>query len=388
MTTPTKKWLPLTILHLGLLPLAVLSGLLSGVSGCAPRSDADARSPEGKGSAMAIPVEVERLEATEHQQAVTAVATVQPWRRVTLRAEVAARVTALAADVGEQVRAGQWLARLDSGVSRRSYQTTRVSIRQAQVSLDKARLDLSRAKKLHARGTYTQAQLDQAQSAYDGAAAALALAKAQTDQAGHQLSRYRLSAPFAGVISGRSVELGDYASPGASIYTLIDRRKLKLVVGLDPAVAALLRPGVVATATVKHGEEEHRLPARVHLVRPEVDPATRRQEVELSLDATEHLRPGLVAKARIPVGAARRRLLVPGEAVVELAGKHHVYVVREGKAVRLPVALGLSTAHRVEILPGGAKPARGGEPVVVAGVQRLSPGVPVEVVRSPTQRGK
>ncbi len=201
----------------------------------------DAREPAApKPRAAAVPVEVERLRPTLHQRQVTAVATVEPWRRVTLRAETAGRITRLSFEVGQRVRKGASLAGQDGRLARRVLDTARVRITQADVSLRKARGDLQRAKTLHKKGAFTRAQLELAQATHDGAGAAAKLARAQYAQSRQQLAHHTLRAPFAGVISRRSVEVGDYATPGAAVYTMVDDSRLRLVVGLDPAAAGVL----------------------------------------------------------------------------------------------------------------------------------------------------
>ena len=343
----------------------------------------DARKPaKKKPQAAAIPVEVERLRPTLHQRQVTAVATVEPWRRVTLRAETAGRVTRLGYDVGQRVRKGASLASQDGRLARRAQDTAKVRITQAAVSLGKARGDLQRAKTLHARGTFTRAQLEQAQAAHDGASAAAKLARAQWAQSRQQLSHYTLRAPFSGIISRRSVEVGDYATPGAAVYTMVDDSRLKLVVGLDPAAAAALKKGQPAIVSVTTAAGTAHLDATVHLVRPVVDSATRRLEVELALDARGKVRPGMSATVSVPVGQPRPLMLVNAGAVVEQAGQHHVYVSRQGRARRVPVTLGVVTADQVEIRPVGAASVAAGDRLVVSGVQRLAPGVKVEIVKT------
>ena len=357
--------------------LALLLLLGSATAACGTQGTKKSTPP-----APAVPVEVERLSATLHQREVAAVATVEPWRRVTLRAETAGRVVSLKHDVGQRVPRGALLASQDGRLARRALDTARVGITQADVNLRKARSDLGRAKKLHAGGTFTRAQLEQAQAIHDGAKASADLARARSSQSSQQLKMYSLRAPFAGVISRRAVEVGDYATPGAAIYTMVDDSRLKLVVGLDPADAAALKKGDRVFVSMADANRARRLEARVHLVRPVVDSATRRLEVELSMDNKDRrLRPGLSARVSIPVGQPRARMLVSTAAVVEQSGSHHVYVSRQGRAAQVPVTLGVNTADRVEIRPRGAARIQAGDQLVVSGTQRLAPGVKVEVIR-------
>ena len=82
----------------------------------------------------------------------------------------------------------------------------------------------------------------------------------------------------------------------------------------------------------------------------------------------------------LPVGPVSQRLLVRSDAVVELLGRNYVYVVRQDKARRLQVKLGVTTLDRVESLPVGAQPVKVGDLLIVEGVPRLIPDAPVQVV--------
>ncbi len=370
-----------TALMFGALAAIVAISLVLPMAGCKRGKG----SGEKNATSGVVPVEVEPLKPVAYQRHALAVATAEPWRQVTLRAEAAGRVLSLKADVGSTVKRGALLARLDGSVSWRSYKTAKVSIQQAEVSLRKAKLDLKRAKGLRATDDYSQAQLDQAQSVHDSAKAAVKLARAQTAQAGQQLSNFALRAPFAGTISLRAVEVGDYASPGAAVFTLVDASKLKVVVGLSPSDGLTLKAGASATVKIQTADGRANRAARVHVVRPVVDSATRRVEVELSVDnADGTLKPGVIVDVEIPVGAPTPRLLVPQGAVVERTGQHFVYVVRKGAAVRLEVSTGLVTRDRMEIRPSRRTPVQQGDQLVVLGLQRLVKGTRVNI----TGRGK
>jgi len=362
--------------------LILLSGLLVApqLSGCklgGAKSKSDASAPE------LIPVRVETLTRRSFQRQGRAVATVHAWREVSIRAEAPGRVLDIRHEVGDTVKKGVLLVRLDGSVAWRSYQATRLGIKQGQVALRMAKINLDRMKRLRASGDIAQAQLDQAQNAYDRAKTGIELARAQTAQVGRQLGNYWVRVPFDGVLAKRPINVGDYVSPGSPVFTVVEMDRVKVVVGLDPTEGLLLKKGMPATVSVKTIKGPLVRRAVVHLVRPLADATTRRVEVELVVDNKDlMLKPGVVAQVAIPLAAPEQRLLVPSDAVVELLGRRYVYVVRQGKVQRLEVKLGVSTADRVEILPRGAVPARAGETLVVQGVQRLVPGARVKIVPS------
>lgn len=362
--------------------VAALSGLVGGaaLAGCKPsgaKTRIDATAPE------LVPVRVETLARRPYQRVGRAVATVYPWRQVSIRAEAPGRVLDIRHEVGDKVKKGVLLVRLDGSMAWRTYQATRLGIKQGQVALRLAKINLDRMKRLRSSGDVPQAQLDQAQNAYDRAKTGIELARAQTAQVGRQLGNYWVRAPFAGVLAKRPINVGDYVSPGSPVFTLVEMKRVKVVVGLDPTEGLLLKKGMPAKISVKTIKGLLVRQARVHLVRPLADATTRRVEIELAVDNQDLLlKPGVIAQVEIPLAAPEQRLLVPADAVVELLGRRYIYVVRGGKAQRVEVKLGVSTADRVEILPRGVQPARLGELLVVQGVQRLVPGAKVKIVPS------
>lgn len=344
-------------------------------------SSSSGKSREERATPEKLPVRVERLARRPHRHVARAVATVEAWRQVTLRAEAPGRILGLRHEVGDRVRKGDLLVRLNGSVAWRAYRTATVGIRQARVALNLARINLERARRLRRTGDIPQAQLDQAENAHDRAKAALAMARAQTAQAGQQLVNYWVRAPFAGTLAKRPVNVGDYLSPGSPVFTLVEMSRVKIVAGLDPAEGLLLKKGAAGTVEVATAGGRLTRKARVYLVRPLAEATTRRIELELEVTNEDRLlKPGMIAHVRLPVGAETPRLLVPADAVVELLGRHYVYVVRQHRARRLPVRLGVTTASRVEILPEGARPVRVGDQLVVAGVGRLIPDAPVRIV--------
>lgn len=358
--------------------MSLAMALLCGV-GCKPP---DKQKKDKKPAAVEpLPVRAVALKKRRWQRAAHAVATVEPWRQVSLRAEAPGRILAIKHEVGDAVDKHALLVRLDGAVAFTSYRAARVGIKQAQVAIRLAKVNLARMKRLRASGDIPQAQLDQAQNAYDSARAALDMARARTVQAGTQLKNYWVRAPFAGVLASRPVNVGDYLSPGTPVFSLVEMKRLKVVVGLDPSEGLHLKKGHPAQVSLKTVQGVVTRKARVHLVRPLADAVTRRIELELQVDNPDRLlKPGVVAQVRIPLRKPEQRLLVPADAVVELVGRRYIYVVRDHKAQRLEVRLGVAEGALVEILPVGPKPAKVGEPLVVEGVQRLFPGAPVKVI--------
>jgi len=160
-------------------------------------------------------------------------------------------------------------------------------------------------------------------------------ARAEVANAQVSLGYATLRAPLDGVVLERRVEVGTLAAPGVSLLTLEDPRGFRLEAHVPESQVGGMALGMQVAG----------------------------------------LRSGIYGKARFPTGE-RVALLVPQSALLERGQLQHVYVVEEREMARLRlVKTGKAYGDRVEILAG----LKGGDMVVVVGLDRLFDGAPVEV---------
>ncbi|HYG68770.1 MAG TPA: efflux RND transporter periplasmic adaptor subunit, partial [Anaeromyxobacteraceae bacterium] len=171
-----------------------------------------------------------------------------------------------------------------------------------------------------------------------------------------------LVTPIGGTVTRRPVDVGARVDSGKVAFTVHDLSALKLVTGVEAADWARLAPGGAATVTSDALPGET-FPARVTLLAPALDPATRRAEVELEVDGRGRLIPGLFARAELAAGGVKDALVVPREAVVDAPGGAVVWRVQGGKAEALRPRLGASDGKHVVVLDGLAE----GDVVVTSG---------------------
>ena len=120
---------------------------------------------------------------------------------------------------------------------------------------------------------------------------------------------------------------------------------------------------------------DHVYQGSVYLIDPQVDPETRSAVVRAKvLNPEEVLKPGMFCTATVVIEKKEDALMVPEEAVVSRGEKHFLYLVEEGKAIMTQVTLGIFSEGKVEIIAG----VHPGDRVVVAGLQKLSSGAPVQ----------
>src|SRR5439155_25296416 len=131
-------------------------------------------------------------------------------------------------DEGATVHAGQELARIDDSGIRDQFISARSAVTTADNTVQIAEREAQRAETLAKAGAIPERQRDQARNQLISAQAMAADARARLANAQKQLEKTVIKAPFAGVVSGRTVNAGDFVSPGTATFTVINPSTMRL----------------------------------------------------------------------------------------------------------------------------------------------------------------
>lgn len=222
------------------------------------------------------------------------------------------------------------------------------------------------------------AERDSAHANIKASESLLAVAQAALAQQQARLEFTQLRAPFAGVIAARAVELGNLvvADAGPPLFALhrLDRVRVAFSVPEvdQPFVAAGTK---VLLQLVPLGADP--MASSVARIAQGMDPNSRTMRAEIDLDNLEQkLLHGMLAKVEVQLDPHAQALTVPAQALLGKVGQTHVYVVRDGVALRQAVTTGHDDGIHTEIRSGLAD----GDLVVVAGQGLLAPDQPVQAV--------
>ena len=206
-------------------------------------------------------------------------------------------------------------------------------------------------------------------------------AEGRVRQSEAKLEELRVTAPFSGRVGLRQVSLGALIQPGTAITTLDDVSRVRVEFSVPEVYLARVQLGRQVTArSTAYGERRFR--GQVAIIDTRIDPATRSVRVISEFDnADEALRPGLFLNVEMVLEERPTALLIPEEAIDPVGDRAFVYVIRDGRAKRQEVKLGLRLPSEVEIREGVAA----GEQVVVRGIQRLRPDAPVRIIETITR---
>ena len=314
---------------------------------------------------------VESRTATESSSTLVGELQVNEERYGEVVAPVAGRVSRVLADIGEQVRAGQPLAELQSTELGRA----RAAYTSAQARLDLARRALARKRTLADERIAPVREVQEAQADADAAEADARAARAELqalgiDAAGvaadeSDASRLLLRAPVSGVVIDRALVVGRTATPDVPLFRVADLSRLWLVVHAFERDALRVSPGapaVIAFAALP-GQP---FAGRVSLVGRQIDLGSRTVPIRIDVaNPNGQLRPGMSAAVTLPLGGASSSILtVPVAALQRFGDEWVVFLAKpDGHFEIRPVGRGRDLGTEVEVVRGLAQ----GELVVVDG---------------------
>jgi membrane fusion protein (multidrug efflux system) len=302
--------------------------------------------------------------------------TLEPDREAVLRAQVSGSVLQTHADQGQAVNAGTVLARIDASGIQDAYTSARAGLVSARNAADVAAKDLARNEKLLAAGAIAERDIDQSRRASIAAQAALEDANSRLATAEKAYRSTTVTSPFAGVVSERPVSSGDVVQPGTALFTVVDPSSMRLEASVPAEQLASIRIGVPVDFTVS-GYPGRQFVGRITRINPTADPTTRQVRIYVSIpNEGRSLVGGLFATGRMST-ATKMGLVVPQSAVDVRGSIPSVMRVRQGKAEKVPVKIGLTdkTSETIEVLSG----LQPGDTLLMGAAMGITPGTPVKI---------
>ena len=357
---------------------AVLLGVsaLVGITACSKDDDASAAE---RAKTEAMVVGPENITVATNGSIMTGPSisgTLEPEREAVLRAQVSGSVLQTYADQGQAVNAGAVLARIDASGIQDAYTSARAGLVAARNAADVAAKDLARNQKLLAAGAIAERDIDQSRRASIAAQAALEDANSRLASAEKAYRSTTVTSPFSGVVSERPVSPGDVVQPGSALFTVVDPSSMRLEASVPAEQLASIRIGVPVNFTVS-GYPGRQFVGRITRINPTADPTTRQVRIYVSIpNAGRALVGGLFANGRMS-SATRMGLVVPASAVDVRGSAPTVMRIKQGKAERVQVQIGLSdqSSETIAVISGLVA----GDTLLLGAAQGITPGAAVRV---------
>lgn len=297
----------------------------------------------------AVPVQLREVAQTYSAEGV-----VEATRQSTVSAQISGRVKEVNFDVGDKVKKGQVILRIDESEADQAVAGSEAQVRQAQAALQNAKLNYERSVQLFEQKFISQSALDKALSDYKMAQAQVAANEAAAKQSAIAQAYTSVIAPYSGVVSARMVEMGEMVTVGKPLMTGFDPAQMRVIVNVPQYKLADI--GQRPSAKVEIPSLSRWVKAASVVVQPVADPRTHSTQVKIALPENEvGLYPGMFVKAHFVVGKVRK-LLIPASAVVRRSELVAVYVVDEkgGVTLRQVRTSEASSGNEIEVLSGVA----------------------------------
>jgi len=301
-------------------------------------------------------------------------------RQVSLSPQLAGRVERTQVDVGDRVDQGDLIALLDTRLAELQANRAEALRDEAVARMGEARRLAEEGRRLIGSQFLPDTEVRAREAGVAFAEAALRRAEADLAIEQEQLARHQIRAPFAGVISARLVEQGDWVEPGRAVVELVQTNELWLEVRVPQAYWRQLSQGEINIAARADAVPGVDLEADIAALVPVSDPAARTFLLRLRVeDPAGDLTPGMSAQVELGLKASAPKTRIPRDALLRQPdGTALIWLLPEdGDQVRRQVVNVRrwidDQAELVEVLPEGFR-------VVIRGNEALSEGERVRVI--------
>ena len=312
-------------------------------------------------ASVGIVIEAKKVQPTRMAQGLAAVGSLRSDESVTIRPEVAGRISEIGFREGQRVEKGAMLVRFDISVQR-------AELEQADANLGLSRSRLERSRDLFTKGFISTQARDEAESNFKVAQANFDLSKAR-------LTKLEIKAPFSGIVGLRLVSIGDYVKDGQDIVNLEEIDPLKVDFRIPELYLKQVATGQLLQISLDAFPGQT-FQGKVFAINPLVDTNGRSIVIRAMVRNTEaRLRPGMFARVRLLFSEERDSVAVPEQSIIPVGDDHYLFKVVDGRAQRFKVEIGQRREGKVEILQGVAV----GDMVVTAGQLKLRDGNTVKI---------
>ena len=318
------------------------------------------KSGEGEVAAevQVIPqVRTQQVFEREVEQIETFTATVEAEVKNNISPMMSLRIKQVFVEVGDNVKKGQILARLDA-----------TNLEQARLKMVNDSIEFARIDQLYQVGGISKSNWDAMKMA----------ANVSRSSYENLLENTILRSPVNGIVTARNYDAGDMYAMAAPVYVVEQITPVKLKVNVSESLFTQIKKGMEVDVKLDvYGDELFK--GKVSLVYPTIDAATRTFPVEITIaNANQRVRPGMFARVTFSYGTANH-VVVPDKAVVKQTGSgdRYVYVYNNGTIEFKKVELGRRLGTEYELINGVAS----GDNVVTEGHSRVVNGGKAEVVK-------
>ncbi|MBX9454976.1 MAG: efflux RND transporter periplasmic adaptor subunit [Rhizobium sp.] len=322
------------------------------------------------------PVKVVEIAKATNVRALEFSGSVKSRTEMNLGFRIAGKVTERLVDIGDRVRPGDVLSRVDPTDYQLAVDSAAANLDAADKAVETAKLAIDRANVLFKKDAVPKAQVEQAQLAYDQAVSTRTAAASSLEQARNQLSYAELKSDRDGIVTAISADRGQVVSAGTPVLTVVAEDEKEVQIAVPENDIAEFTPGKSVKARF-WSDDTLVLAGKVREVSGSADPQSRTFSVRVSLPNDPRVLIGMTATVEAKTAGGADTITVPISALAEKDGAKIVWTVdRTASTVHArPVEVADFTAEGVGVTDGLAP----GDLVVSAGTQFMTENLKVKL---------
>lgn len=277
-------------------------------------------------------------------------------RTVTLTALVDGQIQFISVRKGDKVETGQILAKLDVREAEALLNKAKAEFEREQQAVGEGQRKLRRMQKISRSGGVSEQSVEDTKAEWLAAKARLKVAQADFRVANIQLDKTMVTAPFAGIITEKTAEVGQWLEAGIQLFTLVAHQGREIEVNVDAGDSSVVHLGQSVTIS-SDAYPERQWQEKIHWISPAITENEKEAintfsvRMTLGKDAPELLLNQQV-DARILTASRKNTLKLPFEALIEQGDNIKVAVLESDKVKLVAVKTGIEDFSQVEILEG------------------------------------
>lgn len=358
------------------LKIAAFAGVVAALSACSDEKKAEAPDP-------VRPVKVAEIGAPDHGHPVDYSGSIKARTEMNLGFRVSGKITERLVDVGDRVKTGEVLARIDAVDYKLAVTRAQADLASATKQAEITQIALTRAQSLFNSNVTAKANLDQAQLARDQAISSQQSAQSALEQAQNQVAYTDLKSDHDGVVTTVSADVGQVVSSGQAVVTVAADGEKEVLIAVPETEVSHFAPGKVVTAHV-WSADNLTLQGKVREVAQSADAQSRTFAVRVSLPDDPRALLGMTASVEAPLDQGTPAYSIPLAALAKRGEQPIVWVVdRQTSTVSArPVTVADFSDDGVRVTKGLST----GDIVVSAGTQFMKDDMKVKLPEQVSSR--
>jgi membrane fusion protein, multidrug efflux system len=290
--------------------------------------------------------------------------TLYPYKELDIPAETAGKITSLNYELGQYFSTGGVIATIEDKIKKLTYESVKIEG-------ERLKKYFERAENLFKGGISSEQEYDLARTSYE-------TAKNKFEEAEKQLSNTKITAPIAGTITKKIIEVGTYVKEGDRVASIVDVSKLRVKVNVSESSVYYLRSGDRAkiTTDIYPGIT---FEGKISFVSPRGDDTHNYPvEIEIVNSAKNPLKAGTFVNVEVGLGSSNMALYIPREALQGSIKDAKVYVASNGKALLKNIVIGRGGNESLEVLSGLTE----NDKVIVSGQVNLTDNRSIKIINN------